>query len=324
MIEQRTMTKDAPNGKDSVAVLIPCYNEEAAIAHVVRDFLAALPEAKIFVYDNNSSDQTIAVAREAGAIVLSERQQGKGNVVRRMFSDVDADIYILVDGDATYEAAAAPRLIEHLREERLDMVTGSRVSQSTEAYRRGHKFGNWMLTTLVAVVFGRHTSDMLSGYRVFSRRFVKSFPALSRGFEIETELTVHALELRMPIADVETRYIERPPGSVSKLNTFRDGFRILGMIMALIKEERPLQFFSIIATILVIISLFFGIPVIIEFVQTGQVPRFPSAILAASISVIAVLSFFAGIILDSVALGRREMKRLNYLSQRAPGSGAEH
>jgi glycosyltransferase involved in cell wall biosynthesis len=303
-----------------IAVLVPCFNEEVSVPSVVRAFKEALPRATIYVYDNNSSDRTIEVARAAGAIVRTERLQGKGNVMRRMFSDIEADIYVLVDGDNTYEAAAAPRLVAYLMENALDMVTGARINQNTEAYRRGHKFGNWMLTTLVATIFGKQTTDMLSGYRVLSRRFVKSFPALSRGFEIETELTVHALELRMPIAEVETSYVARMDGSESKLSTYRDGFRILKMILNLVKEERPFQFFSVISMLLIVLALFFGVPVITEFVQTGEVPRLPSAVLAASIVIIAILAFFAGLILDSVALGRREMKRLHYLSLPPPGN----
>ena len=303
-----------------IAVLIPCHNEAQPIAHVVRDFKAALPAADIYVYDNNSTDDTVAVATAAGAIVRKEPQQGKGNVVRRMFSDIDADVYVLVDGDNTYEAKAAPRLVETLLTETLDMVSGCRVTDIQEAYRPGHRLGNRMLTGLVASIFGKRTKDMLTGYRVFSRRFVKSFPALSRGFEIETELTVHALELRMPIADVDTAYVDRLPGSDSKLNTFRDGFRILRLIILLIKEERPLALFGGFGVLLALLSLFLGYPVVVEFVETGLVPRFPTAILASAIMVIAVLSLMAALILDTVTLGRREMKRLAYLSLPAPGA----
>lgn len=297
-----------------VAVLLPCFNEQASIGLTVKDFKAALPQATVYVYDNNSTDRTVEVAKQAGAIVRSETLQGKGNVVRRMFADVDADVFVLVDGDNTYEAAAAPRLVDTLVSEELDMVTGCRVTDVKEAYRLGHKFGNWMLTSLVSGIFGKRTKDMLSGYRVFSRRFVKSFPALSRGFEIETELTVHALELRMPIADVDTAYVDRLPGSESKLRTFRDGFRILRVIMNLVKEERPFHFFTGVSGVLTLLALILGYPIVQEFVATGLVPRFPTAMLAASIVVIAVLCFLAGIILDSVTLGRREMKRLHYLA----------
>lgn len=297
----------------SVAVVIPCYNEEASIDRVVTDFRTALPHAHVYVYNNMSEDDTVAVAKMAGATVKNEQERGKGNVVRRMFADVEADIFVLVDGDNTYEAAAAPRMIEKLLSEDLDMVTGCRVAEVKEAYRPGHQFGNWMLTTLVASIFGSRTKDMLSGYRVFSRRFVKSFPALSRGFEIETELTVHALELRMPIADVDTIYIDRLPGSKSKLRTFKDGFRILRLIFNLVKEERPLHFFSSITAFLMGVALLLGYPIVMEYFETGLVPRFPTTILAASIVVIASLSLLAGVILDTVTLGRREMKRLHYI-----------
>ena len=303
-----------PSSDPKIAVLIPCYNEAQPIGRVVEDFRAALPDAEIYVYDNNSTDDTAAVARAAGAIVRVETQQGKGNVVRRMFADIEADIYVMVDGDNTYEAKIAPLLIDKLRAETLDMVSGCRVTEIQEAYRPGHRFGNWMLTGLVARIFGKRTTDMLTGYRVFSRRFVKSFPALSRGFEIETELTVHALELRMPIADVETDYIDRLPGSDSKLSTIRDGVRILKMIVFLVKEERPLLMFGMIGLAMGVVSLVLGVPIVAEFLGTGLVPRFPTAILAASVMVIAVLSVMAGLILDTVTLGRREMKRMAYLA----------
>ncbi|MEM6354472.1 MAG: glycosyltransferase family 2 protein [Pseudomonadota bacterium] len=303
----------------TVAVIVPCYNEAASVAKVVEGFRAALPSAQIYVYDNLSTDLTSEIAAASGAIVRDEPYQGKGNVVRRMFADIEADVFVLVDGDNTYEAAAAPELIDKLLSENLDMVTGCRVTEIEAAYRPGHKFGNWLLTGLVASIFGRRTKDMLSGYRVFSRRFVKSFPALSRGFEIETELTVHALELRMPIADVDTAYVDRMPGSESKLSTFKDGLRILRLIMRLVKEERPFQFFSVVAAALSVFALALAYPIVIEFLETGLVPRFPTAIMAASIVVIAALSFLAGIILDTVTVGRREMKRLAYLSLPAHG-----
>lgn len=301
-----------------IAVLIPCYNEAQPIAQVVADFKASLPDADIYVYDNNSTDETAAVAKAAGAIVRVETQQGKGNVVRRMFADIEADIYVMVDGDNTYDARAAPQLIDKLRAETLDMVSGSRVTEIQEAYRPGHRFGNWMLTRLVASIFGKRTNDMLTGYRVFSRRFVKSFPALSRGFEIETELTVHALELRMPIADVETAYIDRLPGSESKLSTIKDGVRILNMIILLVKEERPLLMFGGFGLFAAVVSLVLGVPIVAEYLELGLVPRFPTAILASAIMIIAVLSVMAGFILDTVTLGRREMKRMAYLSHPAP------
>ncbi len=301
-----------------VAVLIPCYNEAKPIGTVVADFRAALPDADIYVYDNNSTDDTAEIARAAGAIVRIETQQGKGNVVRRMFADIDADVYVMVDGDNTYEAKAAPALVDKLLDETLDMVSGCRVTEIQEAYRPGHRFGNWMLTNLVTSIFGKRTKDMLTGYRVFSRRFVKSFPALSRGFEIETELTVHALELRMPIADVDTAYVDRLPGSDSKLNTIRDGLRILKMIILLVKEERPFALFCGVGVLLGLLSLMLGAPVVVEFVETGLVPRFPTAILASAIMVIGVLAVMTGLILDTVTLGRREMKRMAYLALPAP------
>ena len=304
-----------------IAVLIPCYNEEAAIGRVVADFRAALPGAVVYVYDNNSRDLTAQIAAAAGAVVRNEPLQGKGNVVRRMFADVEADAYVLVDGDDTYHAASAPALIERLFECQLDMVNAARLSQGEAAYRRGHVFGNWLLTTLVASVFGNRTNDMLSGYRVFSRRFVKSFPALAGGFEIETELTVHALEMRMPFAEIETPYKERPPGSSSKLSTFRDGFRILFMIGKLVKEERPLGSFGITGLVLALLSLGIAEPVFVTYYQTGQVPRLPTAVLAAAIMILAFLSLTGGLILETVTRGRREQKRLAYLTHPAPNFG---
>jgi glycosyltransferase involved in cell wall biosynthesis len=296
-----------------IVVVIPCYNEEKTIATVVQDFQMSLPEANIYVYDNNSSDQTAAKAKEAGAIVRNESLQGKGHVIRRMFSDIDADIYLMVDGDDTYDASAAPLLVEALINNSLDMVNGKRVDQIKAAYRPGHRFGNWLLTSIVTTFFGERTKDMLSGYRAFSRRFIKSFPALSMGFEIETELTVHALGLQMPITDVEIRYKDRPEGSESKLNTIQDGIRILKTIGLLIKEERPLEFFSAISLFLGIISILTGYPIITEYFDTGLVPRFPSAILASAIMILAFLSFFSGVILSTVSNGRKEMRRLIYL-----------
>ena len=302
----------------TVAVLIPCYNEEAAVGRVVKDFRAALPDAVIYVYDNNSRDRTALVAAEAGAIVRHESLQGKGNVVRRMFADVEADVYVMVDGDDTYHAASAPALIHRLLSEHLDMVNAARVTQVEAAYRPGHRFGNLMLTSLVSFVFGRRTADMLSGYRVFSRRFVKSFPTLVAGFEIETELTVHALELRMPIAEVATPYKDRPPGSVSKLSTFKDGFRILFMIGKLVKEERPLEFFSFAALLLALLSMALAAPIFMTYLETGLVPRLPTAILSMGLMILAFLAIACGLILETVTRGRREMKRMAYLSHPAP------
>jgi glycosyltransferase involved in cell wall biosynthesis len=298
-----------------LAVLVPCFNEEAAVATVVADFRKALPAAKIYVYDNNSSDGTAAVAREAGAEVRSERRQGKGHVVRRMFADIDADIYVLVDGDATYDAPSAPRMVERLVDEHLDMVVGLRIDQAVAAYRRGHRTGNRMLTGFLSSVFGQAFKDILSGYRVFSRRFVKSFPVLSDGFEIETELTVHALELAMPVAEIETPYYARPEGSVSKLNTWRDGFRILGTILKLYRSEKPLRFFVVIGTFLALVSFGLAVPVIITYLEEGIVPRLPTAVLSTGLMIVAVLSVSSGMVLDTVTRGRREMKLLAYLSQ---------
>jgi glycosyltransferase involved in cell wall biosynthesis len=300
-----------------VAVLVPCFNEEAAVATVVADFRKALPTAEVFVYDNNSSDRTVAVARGAGAQVRSERRQGKGHVVRRMFADVDADIYVLVDGDATYDAASAPRMIDRLLSERLDMVVGFRVDQVEGAYRHGHRSGNRILTGFLSWVFGRTFKDILSGYRVFSRRFVKSFPVLSDGFEIETELSVHALELALPVAEIETPYRARPEGSFSKLNTWRDGFRIFGTILKLYRSERPLRFFIAIGVILALTSIALAIPIIVTYLKVGVVPRLPTAVLSMGLMILAMLSVSSGLVLDTVTRGRREMKLLAYLSQPA-------
>lgn len=301
-----------------IAVLVPCYNEEAAVATVVADFRKALPGAEIYVYDNNSRDNTAAVAREAGAIVRSERRQGKGHVVRRMFADVEADIYVLVDGDATYDAPSAPRMIDKLLEEHLDMVVGLRIDQSQAAYRLGHRTGNRMLTGFLSSTFGHAFKDILSGYRVFSRRFVKSFPVLSDGFEIETELAVYALELSLPVAEVETPYYARPQGSFSKLNTWRDGFRILGTMLKLYRSERPLRFFTVIGILLALAAITLAIPIVVTFIETGLVPRLPTAVLSMGLTIVAMLSVSSGLVLDTVTRGRREMKMLAYLSQPAP------
>ena len=300
------------------AVLVPCYNEEAAIAKVVTDFRRILPDAAIYVYDNNSRDRTGAVAKQAGAIVRTEPLQGKGNVVRRMFADIEADIYVMVDGDDTYDAESAPKMIAALRNESLDMVNGSRVTDIQKAYRPGHRFGNWLLTSMVSWIFGSRFSDMLSGYRVMSRRYVKSFPALSAGFETETELTVHALELRMPIAEIATPYKDRPEGSVSKLSTFRDGFRILWTIIVLVKEERPMQFFSLLTLLFATIGTLLIIPIIVQFLHTGLVPRLPTAVLSMGLVILGFLSLSCGLILDTVTRGRQEMKRMRYLNIPAP------
>ena len=305
-------------GAPVIAVLVPCYNEALTIAKVVSDFRAVLPGSQVYVYDNNSSDGTSEVAAKAGAIVYNEVWQGKGSVVRRMFADIDADIYVLIDGDDTYDAKSAPRLIAELVNRKLDMVNGARETQLEKAYRAGHRFGNWFLTGTVRWSFGDKFRDMLSGYRVMSRRFVKSFPALSDGFEIETELTVHALELRMPVREITTAYKERPEGSESKLSTFRDGFRILRTIALLAKEERPLAFFSAWGAGLALTAVVLAFPLLVTYLETGLVPRMPTAVLACGLMLLAFLSLACGLILDSVAHARREMKRLHYLTLSAP------
>ena len=305
-----------PHAGQRVAVLVPCFNEEATIGKVVADFRAALPEVTIYVYDNNSADRTGEVARSAGALVRRERHQGKGNVVRRMFADVDADLYVLVDGDATYDAASARAMIARLTEERLDMVVGARVDQEHAAYRLGHRSGNRLLAGFFALAFHAPFSDILSG---FSRRFVKSFPVLSRGFEIETELCVHALELELPVAEVPTPYYARPQGSVSKLSTWRDGVRILFTIVDLYPSERPLAFFSGLGIALAIISVGLAVPIFVTYFEQGIVPRIPTAILSTGLMLLASLSIVAGLVLDTVTRGRREAKLIAYLEQAAPG-----
>jgi glycosyltransferase involved in cell wall biosynthesis len=317
-VTQRTAAANIAAMAPRIAVLIPCYNEAEAIEGVVKDFAAALPTAVIYVYDNNSTDETKARAANAGAIVRTETFQGKGNVVRRMFADIEAEAYVLVDGDGTYDAASAAVMVDTLLANSLDMVNGWRVPVSSAAFRPGHVFGNKLLTGTVAMIFGNRLRDMLSGYRVFSRRFVKSFPALASGFETETELTVHALELRLPLAEIQTPYRDRPPGSMSKLNTFRDGFRILRTIVYLVKEERPMQFFSLVALVLFAASLILGWPVIMTFLETGLVPRLPTAVLAVGTMILSAVSCVAGLILDTVTLSRRELKRLHYLGLQGP------
>jgi glycosyltransferase involved in cell wall biosynthesis len=302
-----------------IAVLLPCYNEEAAIGETVAGFRAALPDATIYVYDNNSTDRTREVAAAAGALVRTEKQQGKGHVVRRMFADIDADVYVMADGDLTYDPAAAPTMVEMLLTDGLDMVVGTRRHERKDAYRGGHVVGNKLFTGLLAGLFGRSFSDIFSGYRVFSRRFVKSFPVLSAGFEIETEMSVHALELRMPVGEVETIYGARPEGSHSKLSTFSDGWRILRTIGNLYRMERPVLFYGSIGALLVIIAILLAIPLVETYLQTGLVPRFPTAILVTGMVIVAVLCVFAGLILDTVTRGRREVRRLAYLSLAAPG-----
>ncbi len=303
----------APSPRPAIAVLIPCYNEEVAIGKVVRDFAAALPRAVIFVYDNNSKDNSVAVARAAGAVVRHETQQGKGHVVRRMFRDIDADFYVMVDGDDTYDPAAAARMLALAQSGPHDLVNCIRRETETAAYRGGHRWGNLLLTGVVRQIFGNRVRDMLSGYKVFSRRFAKSFPALSQGFDIETELTIHALELAMPVAHVEGSYRGRAEGSESKLRTYRDGWRILMMILKLIRHERPFFFFGIIASLLVAASILIAIPVAITYAQTGLVPRLPTAVLSTGVMLLAALSFLAGLVLDTVSRGRREVRLLAYL-----------
>lgn len=314
------MTFEEISRRYQIVVLVPCYNEAAAIRTVVTDFRRHLPSATVFVYDNNSTDETIRIATEAGAVVRRETRQGKGHVVRRMFADTDADIYVMVDGDDTYEAAAAPRLIEMLVNAHLDIVNGARIASADAAFRRGHRFGNRLLTGLVAAIFGRRNDDMLSGYKVMTRRMVKSFPVKSDGFEIETELLVHALELNLPIGEYPTHYRERGEGSTSKLRTYRDGLRILGLIGHLIREERPLQFFSAIAGLALVACLALGIPIVVEYSHTGLVPRLPSAVLAMGLGLTALLSLTAGLVLDGVSRGRREMRILTYLTIPGPES----
>jgi glycosyltransferase involved in cell wall biosynthesis len=309
-----TTEPHAPPTGARIAVLIPCFNEELPIAGVIDAFRTALPDSCVFVYDNNSTDRTAEKAREAGAIVRQEPYQGKGNVVRRMFADVDADYYLMVDGDGTYDAQAAPALLQKLISDNLDLVCGARQSTKDLTLRRGHAFGNLMLTSLVGLIFGHGFRDMLTGYRVMSRRFVKSFPAASRGFEIETELTVYALQMRLRTAEIPTAYFARPAGSSSKLNTIRDGIIILQMIGLLVKEEKPFTFFSLAAGLFAATSVFFAIPVLIEYSATGLVPRFPTLFVSVGAAVVSVLLFCCGLILDTVSRGRQESRRLAYLN----------
>jgi glycosyltransferase involved in cell wall biosynthesis len=302
-----------------IAVLLPCFNEEAAVGKTVAGFRAALPQATVYVYDNNSSDRTVELAQGAGATVRSERQQGKGHVVRRMFADIDADLYVMADGDLTYDPAAAPVMAAMMIDQKLDMVVGTRQHAQKDAYRGGHVLGNRLFTALLAGLFGRSFTDIFSGYRVFSRRFVKSFPVLSSGFEIETEISVHALELRMPVGEMVTVYGARPEGSASKLSTIRDGWRILSTILTLYRIERPVLFFGTIGGLLLIAAVLLSVPLVTTYLATGLVPRFPTAVLVTGMVIVAVLCGFAGLILDTVTRGRREVRRLFYLAQPAPG-----
>ena len=302
-----------------IAVLLPCYNEEAAIADTIAGFRTALPDATIHVYDNNSADRTVELARAAGAVVQTERQQGKGHVVRRMFADIDADVYVMADGDLTYDPKAAPEMVRMLLADQLDMVVGTRQHEAAEAYRGGHVIGNRLFTGLLSGLFGRSFTDIFSGYRVFSRRFAKSFPVLSAGFEIETEMSVHALELRMPVGEIETAYGARPEGSASKLSTYRDGWRILRTIGTLYRVERPVLFYGGIGLLLLLAAVLLAVPLVVTYLDTGLVPRVPTAILVTGMTIVAVLCLFAGLILDTVTRGRREVRRLAYLAHRAPG-----
>ncbi len=313
----------SPPARHRVAVLVPCYNEAATVAAVVAGFRAALPDAIVYVCDNNSTDNTIEAARAAGAVVRRESHQGKGYVVRRMFADVDADVFVLVDGDATYDAPSARSMIAKLTEEQLDMVLAARVDREEAAYRIGHRSGNRLLSGFVTHIFGQSFTDMLSGYRVFSRRFVKSFPVLSGGFEIETELTIHALELELPVAEVKTPYYARPEGSASKLNTWRDGFRILLTILAIYRSERPLPLFSAIGIALAAVAIGLAIPVIVTYLEQGVVPRLPTAVLSTGLMLSALLSIACGLVLDTVTRGRREVKLLAYLQYGAPQSAQD-
>lgn len=313
--QSRTEPGALPYPQDlRIAVVIPCYNEEQTIRQVIREFSEALPGAEIVVCDNNSSDRTSGTARAAGATVLFEPHQGKGNAVRRLFCDVDADVYVMIDGDATYDAAAAPEMIARLMDDRLAMVCGARVSDHEEAYRFGHRFGNWMLTGLVRVAFGDRFRDMLTGYRVMSRQFVKSFPALSNGFEIETELCVHSLRLRLPTLEMDTEYRARPEGSTSKLNTFRDGFRILRVISRLVRDEKPLEFFSALGALVFLAAMVMAAPILMTYFETGLVPRFPTLFVSVGMVVLSMLSFTIGLTLDTLSRGRIEARRLAYLA----------
>ena len=306
-----------------VAVLLPCYNEEAAIAQTIAGFREHLPGATIYVFDNNSKDRTVEVARAAGAVVRSVLLQGKGNVVRRMFADIDADVYVMADGDLTYDPSAAPEMVRRLWDEQLDMVVGTRHHEEEEAYRGGHVLGNKAFTGLLAWLFGRSFSDIFSGYRAFSRRYAKSFPALSEGFETETEMSVHALELKMPVGEVATRYGARPEGSESKLSTFRDGWRILKTIGTLFRVEEPRAFYGTLAAAIQLTAFGLAVPLFVTFFETGLVPRLPTAVLVTGMTIVALLTFFAGLTLSAIKRARAETRRLAYLAQPAPGEATD-
>ena len=303
-----------------VAILLPCYNEEAAIGATIDGFREVLPHATVYVFDNNSRDRTVEIARERGAVVRSVTLQGKGNVVRRMFADIEADVYLMADGDLTYDPAAAPEMVRMLWDDQLDMVVGTRHHEAEEAYRGGHVLGNKAFTGLLARLFGKSFTDIFSGYRAYSRRYVKSFPETSEGFETETEMSVHALELRMPTGEVATKYLARPEGSESKLNTYSDGWRILKMIGTLYRVERPRSFYGFFAAFLQFLAIFLAIPLFVTFFQTGEVPRFPTAILVTGMTIVAGLIFVTGLIISTVTRGRKEMRRLAYLSYEAPNT----
>ena len=308
-----------PETSPRIAVLIPCHNEELTVAKVVKDFKEALPSAVIYVYDNASSDKTFEEASLAGAIVRKENRLGKGNVVSRMFADIDADVYVMVDGDCTHDSSDAPKMIEKLLNNNLDIVNGVRISKEKEAYRFGHRFGNWLLGKIVSVVFKSENPDMLSGYKVFSRRFVKTFPWQCSGFDLETKLTIYAMEMKMPVGNIKTQYLPRPKGSSSKLNTYRDGIYILSAIFLIMKEERSFMFFSFISVFLLLLGIALGIPLVLEYQETHLVSRIPTAIIIVGILICSVLSFFCGLILDTVAKGHKEARRNAYLSFKAPG-----
>jgi glycosyltransferase involved in cell wall biosynthesis len=310
-------------GDPTIAAIIPCHNEETAVGQVIADLRAAVPEMQIYVYDNASTDGTIDAAKQAGAIVREERRKGKGNVVRRAFADVDADIYVLIDGDDTYAAHDLPAMIAALRSGPYDQVLGVRHETVVGAYRPGHELGNRGFNWLVSRVFASKVTDMLSGYRVFSRRFVKSFPALSREFEIETELTVHAMSLRVPQVEMPVGFKDRPVGSESKLRTYHDGFRVLSLIAGLIRHERPMMFYGTVGALLAIAGILIGLPVVLEFFETGLVPRLPTAVLALGVMIVAFLSWTIGLVLDGVLKARREISRLNYLSYGPPPLAAQ-
>ncbi len=302
------------NHQKTIAILIPCWNEAVSIEKVVEGFRTVLPTAEIYVFDNNSTDETVLNAKKSGAIVFSVPFQGKGHVVRRMFADIDADVYVLVDGDATYDPLTVTEMLSIFENDKLDMVVGRRVTNSDAAYRRGHRLGNFLLTKFVAYLFGNLFKDMLSGYRIFSRRFVKSFPAISNGFEIETELTIHALDLKMGVREIDTPYLTREVGSSSKLRTYYDGMRILLIIFKLFRQLRPKIFYGLIGAGFLLGSLILSVPLFITYIQYGVVPRFPTAILVTGMMIISCLSFICGILLSSMSISRRQMRYLTYLN----------